>query len=112
MELILKRQQDGRRAAPEAPAPFTPPELPEPSAPAALGPAAAQVIYGASVQTMPLAGLTVSQAREIAAAVLQVDRRAPCLVNGHPVSRDYVIQADDTIEYVHFAGEKGRGHSH
>ena len=67
----------------------------------------AQVIYGASVQTMPLAGLTVAQAREVAMSVLRVDPRAPVLINGEPASPERRVEAGATVEFVHHSGEKG-----
>lgn len=108
MELLRRRHQNTNQAAREEPRPLQMPAVPELSVPTQEGPAHVQVIYGASVQNMPVAGLTVAQAREIAVAVLQVDRRASVLLNGQPVDGGHVIQASDTLEYVHFAGEKGR----
>jgi hypothetical protein len=91
------RRDDGSRGAP---------------APAA-APAAAtyhpdvRVIYGAGVQSMPLVGLSVAQARDAAVAILGVDRRAPALVNGRPARADYRVVPGDELEFVHHAGEKG-----
>jgi hypothetical protein len=68
----------------------------------------AQVIYGASVQTLALAGRTIAQARPLVETILGVDRRSPALVNGRRVRDSYVIAEGDTVEYVHLAGEKGR----
>ena len=68
-----------------------------------------QVIFGASVQNLPLVGLSISEARELASTVLQADRRAPLLVNGSRVRRGYVIRPGDRLEFVHHAGEKGVG---
>jgi len=66
-----------------------------------------RVIYGAGVQAMPLVGMSIAQAREAAAAILGVDRRAPALVNGRPVRMDYCVAPGDELEFVHHAGEKG-----
>ena len=82
------------------------------SAPAASSPAETynpdvRVIYGAGVQTLPLVGLTVAQARDAAIAILGVDRRAPALVNGRPARPEYRVEPGDEIEFVHHAGEKG-----
>jgi hypothetical protein len=71
----------------------------------------AQVIYGASVQTLALVGRTIAQARPLVETILGVDRRSPALVNGRRVRDSYVIAEGDTVEYVHLAGEKGR-HGH
>ena len=67
-----------------------------------------QVIYGASVQTLALAGLTIAQARPVVETILAVDPRSPALVNGRPVRANYVIAEGDALEFVHHAGEKGR----
>jgi len=69
--------------------------------------ATVQVISGASVQTLALAGLQVSQARELVATILRIDPRAPVLVDGQPVRPDYRLASGDTLEFVHQAGEKG-----
>ena len=70
--------------------------------------AGVQVIYGASVQALPLIGLRVSDARPIVQTILQVDPRSPAVVNGRRVQADYVIARGDVLEFVHHAGEKGR----
>jgi hypothetical protein len=101
---LLRHRSAARRAQPE--------ELPEARPlPAATEPRAseAQVIYGASVQALPLAGLMLAQARDVAQAILRVDPRAQALVNGTPAEDDRVIAAGDTLEFVHHAGEKGSG---
>lgn len=83
-----------------------PPAAPADAQPFALSPGV-RVVYGAGVQTMSLAGLTVSQARDAAVVLLGVDRRAPTLVNGRPARLDYRIGPEDELEFVHHAGEKG-----
>jgi hypothetical protein len=67
-----------------------------------------QVIHGASVQNLALAGLTVAQARPLVETILAVNPRSPALVNGRPVRASYVIAQGDALEFVHHAGEKGR----
>jgi len=66
-----------------------------------------QVIYGASVQALPLVGLRISDARPLVTTILRVEPRAPAVVNGHRVPPDYVITRGDVLEFVHHAGEKG-----
>ena len=66
-----------------------------------------RIIFGASVQDMPLAGLTVERARELAATILSADRESPVLVNGRPGRAGQVLAAGDVLEIVHHAGEKG-----
>ena len=69
-----------------------------------------QVIYGASVQNLALAGLTLAEARPFVETILSVAPRSPALVNGRPVRASYVIAQGDALEFVHHAGEKGSGH--
>jgi hypothetical protein len=66
-----------------------------------------EVIYGASVQTLALAGLTVAQARPLVETILTVDSRSPALLNGVPARANQVIAEGDCLEFVHAAGEKG-----
>jgi pSer/pThr/pTyr-binding forkhead associated (FHA) protein len=66
-----------------------------------------QVISGASVQSLDLAGLQITQAREIVRAILSLDQQSAVLVNGQPVRDDYRLVCGDTLEFVHHAGEKG-----
>ena len=100
------------------PRPRTRPRAPEPPeavrAPAHDGPNATgrpgdvQVIYGAGIQTMPLAGQRVGHAHTLLATMLQADRRAAVLVNGAPMGDDHVLQPGDRLELVHHTGEKGQ----
>lgn len=66
-----------------------------------------QVISGASVQSLALAGYAITQARELVAQILGVDPQAPVLVNGQPAAQDYRLAGGETLEFVHHAGEKG-----
>lgn len=96
------RRQDIRPAPEET--------VPEPARSAdepAVSNANVQVIYGASVQELPLGGMRVSEARELALTILQADPRAPVLLNGMPVRLDHLLAPGDSLEFVHHAGEKG-----
>ena len=99
----FRRQTTGSAAAatavqtPNAPAESTPEPVRD-----------VHVIYGASVQTLALAGLTVAQVRPVVETILAVDPRSLALVNGRPVRENYVIAESDALEFVHHAGEKGR----
>lgn len=66
-----------------------------------------RVIYGAGLQSMPLVGMSIAQVRDAVVAILDVDRRAPLLVNGRPARADYRVAPGDELEFVHHAGEKG-----
>ena len=87
----------------ERPGPVEVPSLPPAPSPNA------EVIHGASVQTLPVAGMTVAQARDALIPILNLDRRAPALIDGVPARENDVIAPDSVLEFVHFAGEKGHG---
>jgi hypothetical protein len=66
-----------------------------------------QVIHGASVQHLPLAGLRISDVRVLLHDILKIDRTSPILVNGSPARTNYRVVTGDCLEVVHHAGEKG-----
>jgi len=70
-----------------------------------------QVISGASVQSFPIVGVIVEHARTLLSTFLRLDPRGPVLVNGRPVSGDHRLAANDVVEFVHHAGEKGGPHA-
>jgi hypothetical protein len=78
-------------------------------APVRLTPAdpSVEVIYGAGIHYLPLAGLTVGQAYELAGTILRVKRPSPVLLNGRPARMSEPLTRGDTLEFVHHAGEKG-----
>lgn len=101
-----ERREGVARSRPDEASPTVPPE---PPADPAQG-ANVQVISGASVQSLPLSGLRVERAREALGHILQIDPRAPVLVNGRPARSWHRLAGGDTLEFVHHAGEKGGGH--
>jgi hypothetical protein len=66
-----------------------------------------QVIHGASVQSVPLVGLTLREARPLLEAVFGIDANAPLLVNGRREAGGYRLGRADELEVHHPAGEKG-----
>jgi hypothetical protein len=70
-----------------------------------------QVISGASVQSFPIVGVILEHARTLLGSFLHLDPRGPVLVNGRPVSSDHRLAANDVVEFVHHAGEKGVIHA-
>jgi hypothetical protein len=108
----LRRPEHGRQRPDEEPRQAQTLTAPPAAPPDPAQTAQVQVIYGASVQTFPLAGLQVSHAREVLANILQIDPRAPMLVNGQPVSQSHRLASGETLEFVHHAGEKGAVHGH
>jgi len=94
------------RKPPQQPSVATEVQVPEESAPQ-VPDANVQVIYGASVQVLPLAGQTISAARPLLEMVLRANPRSPILINGAEVPANHVITSGDVVEVVHQAGEKG-----
>lgn len=83
--------------------------LPEPVSGAVPDQSRAQVtvISGAHLESFPLAGMPVAQARALIGQLMSIHADAPMIVNGSPVESGYELQAGDTLEFVHHAGEKG-----
>jgi hypothetical protein len=67
------------------------------------------VISGAHLQHFPLADMSIAHARVLMEQLMSLHPDSPTLVNGNPVENGYVLQIGDTLEFVHHAGEKGRG---
>ena len=67
---------------------------------------AAKAISGANDVEVQV-GQTVGAIRLANADVLNIADNAEVRLNGQPVNDEYVIQADDTIEFIRPAGSKG-----
>jgi hypothetical protein len=114
MEIFRRRERDPKRTD-ETPGAMRPPgDTPAirlPGDTPALGEPApeanVQVISGACLQMLPLVGLQITEARQLAESILGIDSRAIVLVNGEPVRGNYRLSSQDTLEFVHHAGEKG-----
>jgi hypothetical protein len=107
MERVRHRTRETERADTVEPVVTLAPA--EDGAPGGLPEFGVQVISGATVQTLGLAGLRISQAREVLRSILQIDPGTPVLVNGREVPETERLQSGDTLEFVHLAGEKGDG---
>jgi len=66
-----------------------------------------QVIWGASLQNLQLAGMQMQHARRLLQGLMHIDPTAPALINGEPARPNQTIEAGDTVEFVVHAGEKG-----
>ena len=102
---LLRRQQEHKPRGNEETQPGSP--LPDEPELGRVHNTSVQVISGASVQSLDLAGLQISQAREVVRAILRLDQNSAVLVNGQPVRDDYRLVCGDALEFVHHAGEKG-----
>jgi hypothetical protein len=83
--------------------------LTEPLRPGREAPAAKDVTvsYGSRVQAFALAGMTISHAVNVVGPILGVAPGRPALVNGQRVRASRRLAADDALELVRVAGEKG-----
>jgi len=66
-----------------------------------------RVSAGASSGTFPVIGKTVGAVSAFLREVLNVDSLAQGVVNGKAVENDYVLVANDSLEYIKTAGKKG-----
>ena len=104
----MKRQHPHQAPREELPPPAIAVAEPEAGEETAAEPVSSvQVIYGASVHEMPLAGLRISQCRPLVETILRVDPQSPAVVNGQIARPDRVLARGDVLEFVHHAGEKG-----
>ena len=123
MERLRRREHERGQAVAERPQPVNSagqtgekvplPATGQPDGDGSVRQGMVQVISGASVQTFPIAGVPLQHARALLSSILRLDPRGPVLVNGRPVSGDHRLEANDVLEFVHHAGEKGSvNHAH
>jgi hypothetical protein len=65
------------------------------------------VIWGANMDELDAAGLTVDEARAQLATAYNIAPDAEANVNGVTSAGDTRLRAGDNLEFVHAAGEKG-----
>jgi len=72
--------------------------------------ACVEVIHGVHSHSLPLAGMTVSQAREELSERMHIDPEALAVVDGEEVSQeaDFVLSGGEVLNFVKPAGERGR----
>lgn len=80
-------------------------EFPSASAPAGEG--NVDVVHGVFAHTLPLAGMTVRQARAELEERLNIDPEATGYVDAHEVDEDTVLEEGQVLNFVKHAGEKG-----
>jgi hypothetical protein len=66
------------------------------------------VIHGVYAHSLPLAGMSVRQARAELEQRMNIDPEAMAVVNGHEVDGDTVLEEGQVLNFVKHAGEKGR----
>ncbi len=67
------------------------------------------VVSGIYSHTYPLAGMTVSQARDELSDRLNIDPEAQPIVDGHAADEHMVLLEGQVLTFLTAAGEKGRG---
>ena len=66
-----------------------------------------EVVYGAEAQTLAISGHNVQDVRDYLKHVLNIPADAQARVNGNLVDGAYILQENDTLEFVKVAGQKG-----
>ena len=66
-----------------------------------------EVVFGAESTTLDLSGHKVQDVRDTLKHVLNIPNDAQARVNGNLVDGEYVLQANETLEFVKVAGQKG-----
>ena len=66
------------------------------------------VIHGVYAHSLPLAGLTVRDARLELEDRMNIDPEAASVVDGREVDEDTVLTEGQVLNFVKHAGEKGR----
>jgi hypothetical protein len=68
-----------------------------------------EVIHGVYAHSLPLAGLTVRQARAELQERMNIDPQALTVVDGVEVQADTILKEGQVLNFVRHAGEKGPG---
>jgi hypothetical protein len=66
-----------------------------------------EVIHGVYAHSLPLAGLTVLQARTELEDRMNIDPEALTVVDGVEVQADTILKEGQVLNFVRYAGEKG-----
>lgn len=66
-----------------------------------------KVIHGSADGSFPVAGHTVASARATFAATYNIPADAIAFVNGSKVGEDYILNPNESLEFIKQAGRKG-----
>lgn len=66
-----------------------------------------KVLHASADGVFPLAGYTVASARATFASSYNIAEGAIAMIGGNPVGEDYILSANETLEFIQQAGEKG-----
>lgn len=67
-----------------------------------------EVIHGVYAHSLPLAGMTVRQARAELEQRMNIDPDAMAVVDGRETDEDTILAQGQVLNFVKHAGEKGR----
>jgi len=79
----------------------------EPATATAAGPGSVEVIHGVYAHSLPLAGMTVSEARTELEERMNIDPEALAVIDGTEAAEDVVLHEGQVLNFVTPAGEKG-----
>jgi len=65
------------------------------------------VIHGVHTHSLPLAGMTIGQARAELEERMNIDPEANPIVDGNDVDENYVLREGQVLNFLKAAGEKG-----
>jgi hypothetical protein len=101
MQRVRRKKQEAPIEAPESPTPeaASPEEQP--------GPGGVRVQWGSFAQNFDLEGMTLLQAYHLVRGLYGIPGGINAYVNGDEAAGDRVLRADDSVEFVRLAGEKG-----
>ena len=71
------------------------------------GEGSVNVVHGVHIHSFPLAGMTISQARDELAELMGVEPTWMAVVDGEEAGEDSVIHEGQVLTFVRPAGEKG-----
>jgi glutaredoxin-related protein len=66
-----------------------------------------KVLYGAEEGDYEISGKSVAEVRQDLKAVMNIPNDAQARVDGKVVDGDYILQEQETLEFVKVAGQKG-----
>ena len=66
-----------------------------------------KVLHGSADGVHPVAGYTVGAVRASLSASYNIASDAIAMIGGNPVGEDYILNQNETLEFMQPAGEKG-----
>ena len=79
----------------------------DPFEPSDAGQGRVEVIHGVYSHSMPLVGMSVDQVRGDLSDRMHIDPQAVAVVDGDPVTEDFVLAEGQVLTFVKAVGEKG-----